>query len=68
MLMEDIKNIDKRNYKMHRCEGHGQGVCKTCSEQGFGTGAWNWMTMLYRVDGYFGIYCYKHAKELEGKL
>lgn len=24
--------------------------------------------MLYKVDGYDGIYCYKHAKELEESL
>lgn len=52
---------------MEQCKGEGQGVCKTCQELGLGTGAWCWMTMLYRVDGHDGIYCYKHAKELEEK-
>lgn len=50
---------------MKQCSGNGQGSCKICEEKG----VWNrhWMSFLYTVEGYEGIYCYECAKELERK-
>lgn len=49
-----------------KCEGEGQGSCKRCDQLGI----WNrrWMTMLYKVDGVDGCYCYDCARKIHAKL
>lgn len=48
---------------MEKCSGDGQGTCKRCKDMGI----WNrnWMSFLYKVEKYEGIYCYDCAKYLE---
>ena len=48
--------------KFEKCEGHGQGSCKRCADNG----KWNrtWMVFLYKVDGLEGCYCYDCIKEM----
>lgn len=48
---------------MEKCSGEGQGTCKRCKDNGIWNS--NWMSFLYKVDGYEGIYCYECAKYLE---
>lgn len=57
----DIMNIT-------RCEGDGQGVCIRCIEvKKLGTGAWNWMTMLYKIEGLEGHYCSQCVAEIKAE-
>lgn len=46
---------NKKNLKIVRCKGDGQGSCKMCNDNG----KWNrnWMCLLYKVEGYEGCYC-----------
>lgn len=43
------------NLKITRCQGEGQGSCKMCSDNG----KWNrnWMSLLFKVEGFEGCYC-----------
>ena len=47
--------------------GHGQSECCKCKEEG--KYSLTWTSFLYRIknDNYDGLYCYDHAKELEGE-
>nr|DAR00777.1 MAG TPA: PROTEIN/RNA Complex, archaeal, ribosomal, 50S, protein.0A [Caudoviricetes sp.] len=48
--------------KVTRCNGEGKGVCKRCKERkGFGL---NWMSFLYKIEGYDGCYCFDCVKEI----
>ena len=45
-----------------KCKGEGQGNCKRCNDKGI----WNrhWMSMLYKIKGYDGYYCWDCAKDI----
>ena len=49
--------------KVTQCKGEGQGSCKMCSDNG----KWNrnWVSMLYRIDGYEGCYCSECVKKIK---
>ena len=50
------------NLKITRCQGEGQGSCKMCSDNG----KWNrnWMSMLFKVEGFEGCYCSDCVKKI----
>ena len=52
-----------KRLKVIQCEGHGQGSCKRCLDNG----KWNrmWMPFLYKIDGLDGCYCWECVKELD---
>lgn len=51
---------------MLKAEGNGLSECCECKRQG----KWSltWTSFLYKIknDDYKNLYCYEHAKELEG--
>lgn len=50
------------NLKITRCQGEGQGSCKMCSDNG----KWNrnWMSLLFKVEGFEGCYCSDCVKKI----
>lgn len=66
----EYKELNISNYvKVYGCIGEGQGECKRCAlVRGFNR---NWLCMLYKIDGYNGLYCSDCmrfiVKELEKK-
>lgn len=48
--------------KITKCKGEGQGSCKRCDDHGI----WNrhWMSLLYKIEGYEGYYCWDCVKEI----
>jgi len=48
--------MEDKILKITKCVGEGQGECKRCAEiKGFNR---FWTSMLYKIDGYEGVYCY----------
>ncbi len=49
--------------KITRCTGEGQGECARCKR----LKGWNrvWMSMLYRIDGFDGVYCSLCVQEIK---
>lgn len=48
--------------QLKQCKGEGLGSCKLCNIRG----KWNrtWMSLLYKIDGIEGHYCYDCANEI----
>lgn len=48
--------------KIVKCKGEGQGSCKSCNDKGI----WNvnWMSLLYKIEGYESYYCSKCLQEI----
>ena len=55
--------IEYHGYPVIKCQGNGQGVCQRC--KALRRPYINWMTMLYKSDGFEGNLCYNCVKELK---
>ena len=55
--------IEYHGYPVIKCQGNGQGVCQRC--KALIRPYINWMTMLYKSDGFEGNLCYNCVKELK---
>lgn len=49
--------------KITQCKGEGLGSCKRCDERGIFNR--QWMTFLFRIEGYEGCYCGECVKEIQ---
>lgn len=52
--------------KISKCTGEGQSSCKRCTDNG----KWNrtWCSLLYKIEGLEGAYCYDCMKEIVKKM
>lgn len=50
--------------KITQCKGEGQGSCKLCDEHGIFNR--DWMSFLYKIEGYEGCYCENCINEIKG--
>ena len=55
-----------RELKITRCTGEGQGECVRCKR----LKGWNriWMSLLFRIDGVDGLYCFDCVREIRKEL
>ena len=55
--------MNNKNLKITKCVGEGQAECKRCAEiKGFNR---NWVSMMYKIDGYDGCYCSDCVETME---